>query len=691
VKKALLLILGGVTAHGYIRLTDSTSGTPLFRKDNTAIQYYVNDKVAPGIKNRSGGLMISADSSPVTALQQAMASWNASGANVKFLPLKTTPFGQDPADSNNVIVFADTDAQRAAVNGAVAITANVYTLDDYHLVDSDILFNPEILCSTSGTNNSQDIQSVVAHELGHALGSSHTNLLGATMFQAGVAVSAGDPTGYFRRVLSSEDIAFASAVYPGASASTGTISGTVTLSGAPAKSALLTFIDVNSGVTMGGLSGPDGKYSLAVPTGSYVVYAEPFNKIVQPGNLYLLSTTPVDTAFKASFFGGNTAPGTVTVSKGATASADIQVPAGNTAINVAYLVFAAAGKTGGLSSISSFGGATTLTGGQSVDIVLSAGSNDATLADAGTDLRVLGKGIRVRSGSVRVDPTYASDGFPILRATLDIDPITTPSLASIFLVRTNDSVALSGALVLLPQNPVFSNASVTSSASFSNSAVSPGEIASIFGTNLGPVTGWNNSDFGFDSSTGALPTTLGGVKVTFDGILAPLFYSRADIINVQVPFEVAGKAQTDVVVSYNGLDSTTVTLPVAKASPGIFTYNGSGKGLGIVVNQDGSLNTAANPAAKGSVVVIYLTGRGVVPYAIQTGKPAPLPPIDSGGFTCQIAGADAPVAFGGWTYSAVGLAQANVTIPASTPSGEQSLVINIGGATSQSGVTLFVK
>ncbi len=692
-KMFLAAILAASAMYGYIRRIDPGSGMPIIRTDNTAIQFYVNSEVAPGLANRSGSLIISKDSSPVTAAQQAMASWNASGANIKFLPIKTTTSGADSSDSKNVIVFSDTDANRALVNGAVAVTPFVYTLDDFHIVDSDIVFNPEIVFSTSGVAKSQDIQSVMAHELGHALGSNHSNLLGATMFQSGTGIKAGAPDGYTRRILSSEDLAFANAAYPGPNSSVGTISGTVTLSGAPAKSALLTMMDLNSGVMVGGMTGPDGKYSLTIPAGSYLIYAEPFNAIVAPGNLYITDASTVTQGFLPTFFGSNASPTPVSVAKGGTAAADIQVTAGATKLTVPFMFTATAGQLGGLTALYGLNGALSLTSGQSADLVFSTGvAGDTILANSGTDVRVYGKGIKVRPGTVRVDNTYQSSGLTLLRVAVDVDTITTPTLASVLLVRSDDALALSGTLILLPAPPVFTSGSVTNSASFATGAVSPGAIISIFGTSLGPTAGWNSADFGFDSSTNALPTTLGGVKVTFDGVLAPVFYASSGLVNVQVPFEVAGKSATNVVVSYNGLDSATVTLPVTTATPGIYTYNGSGKGLGIVVNQDYTLNTASNPAAQGSVVTIYLTGRGAVNYPVQTGKAVSAPPtLDSGGFTCTIGGTQATVAFGGWTPTAVGLAQANVYVPSSSTTGELPLTLNIGSASSQAGVTLFVK
>ena len=61
-------------------------------------------------------------------------------------------------------------------------------------------------------------------------------------------------------------------------------------------------------------------------------------------------------------------------------------------------------------------------------------------------------------------------------------------------------------------------------------------------------------------------------------------------------------------VEYRGVRSNAVTLAVAATAPGLFTANSSGKGQGAILNQDGTVNTAANPAAAGSIVQIFLTG-----------------------------------------------------------------------------------
>ena len=89
----------------------------------------------------------------------------------------------------------------------------------------------------------------------------------------------------------------------------------------------------------------------------------------------------------------------------------------------------------------------------------------------------------------------------------------------------------------------------------------------------------------------------------------------------------------------------------------------------IVVNQDGTINSASKPAARGSYVTIYGTGVGVTSlgasaYGLATGLPAPgLPSGYAGNFTCTIGSTAVNALFGGWTPTSVGLAQWNVQIP----------------------------
>ena len=58
---------------------------------------------------------------------------------------------------------------------------------------------------------------------------------------------------------------------------------------------------------------------------------------------------------------------------------------------------------------------------------------------------------------------------------------------------------------------------VTNGASFATGAVAPGEIITLFGTNIGPATLTSAT---YDSS-GALQSTVSDVQVLFDNIPAP--------------------------------------------------------------------------------------------------------------------------------------------------------------------------
>jgi len=63
-------------------------------------------------------------------------------------------------------------------------------------------------------------------------------------------------------------------------------------------------------------------------------------------------------------------------------------------------------------------------------------------------------------------------------------------------------------------------------------------------------------------------------------------------------------------VEYDGILAVAVTVPVLPAVPGIITTNSQGTGQAVALNQDGSLNSASNPAARGTIVILYATGEG---------------------------------------------------------------------------------
>ena len=235
-----------------------------------------------------------------------------------------------------------------------------------------------------------------------------------------------------------------------------------------------------------------------------------------------------------------------------------------------------------------------------------------------------------------------------------------------------------------------------SAASYASAAVAPGEIVSLFGTNMGPTLGVGlpNTD------KTSIANTLGGVQVLFDGNPVPMIYASANQINAIAPVGLAGKASTVVTVTYQGMTSNALTVPVQATAPGIFAADGSGKGGGAILNQDYSLNVRLNPAARGSVIAIYLTGAGVTnPASVDgaiTGVTPPFPALpQSVAVGVTIGGVAVPAAnivYSGAAPEAVeGLTQFDVVIPATvTPGPSVPIVVTIGGVSSQTGITVSV-
>jgi uncharacterized protein (TIGR03437 family) len=180
--------------------------------------------------------------------------------------------------------------------------------------------------------------------------------------------------------------------------------------------------------------------------------------------------------------------------------------------------------------------------------------------------------------------------------------------------------------------------------------------------------------------------------VLFNGVAAPLLYAQASQVNAIVPYEVAGKASTQVQVVYQGQNSNTLAVPVVAAAPGIFTLNESGSGAAVVLNQDGTLNAPGNQAALGSVVTAYATGEGQTNPAGVDGQLDPSPPPQPvQAVTATIGGVGVTASASGIAGALAGLLQVKLQVPATLAPGNASLVISIGGVASQAGVTLSVQ
>jgi uncharacterized protein (TIGR03437 family) len=232
--------------------------------------------------------------------------------------------------------------------------------------------------------------------------------------------------------------------------------------------------------------------------------------------------------------------------------------------------------------------------------------------------------------------------------------------------------------------------SVTNAASASPGAIAPGEIVSIFGSGLGPISGVS---FSVDTTTGLVDSNLAGTQVLFGSFAAPILYTSSGQINAIVPYEVTGQTQVPMQVQYNGAQSASMTLQVASATPGVFTLNSRGPGQAAAINQNGSLNGPSNPAAPGSYVTLYFTGGG------QTNPPGVTGSVTGSvlkyfvqNVLATVGGQQAFVQFAGSAPKYVdGLGQLNIQLANNTPSGMQPLLIMMDGVASPATATLSVQ
>jgi uncharacterized protein (TIGR03437 family) len=239
-------------------------------------------------------------------------------------------------------------------------------------------------------------------------------------------------------------------------------------------------------------------------------------------------------------------------------------------------------------------------------------------------------------------------------------------------------------------NTTFNITAVQNAASYTD-AVAPGMFFIVKGNGLGP----KDLALGtFNQQTRRQDTIAAGTRVLFDGVPAPMVYAWGPQSAGVVPYAVGGKTSVQVVVEYNGQRTGAFTARVQDAVPGLFSADLSGAKQAAAYNQDGQRNSAAVPAAPGSIVLLFGTGDGLQNGPVSDGQVIAGSALTKSTLPVRvtIGGLPANIAYAGAVPDQVaGVFQVNAQIPDATAPGDTPVVVSFGSAASQANLTIAVR
>jgi uncharacterized protein (TIGR03437 family) len=256
-------------------------------------------------------------------------------------------------------------------------------------------------------------------------------------------------------------------------------------------------------------------------------------------------------------------------------------------------------------------------------------------------------------------------------------------------IQTSPTVTVTGQVGPAQSTPpIIYPGGLVNSASYavSPTPLSPGALVSVFGQGIAGTGG-------SAVSGSALPTTLGGLSVTFGGVAAPLLAavpsSGGDQVNLQVPYELNGQLAADVIFNVNGVLTPVQNVPIGVV-PAAFTLSESGTGTAVLHTIDYTPVTPSNPAVAGETLAIFANGLGPLQTPIADGALATAADSTTLPVTVSIGGASATVQYAGLAPNFVGLYQINVVMP-TVPSGTNVLIISVNGTASSGTATIPVQ
>lgn len=208
--------------------------------------------------------------------------------------------------------------------------------------------------------------------------------------------------------------------------------------------------------------------------------------------------------------------------------------------------------------------------------------------------------------------------------------------------------------------------------------ISPGSLVSLLGYGFGTAT------LNYTPNGNLLPTSLGGISATIDGISAPILsVSPTQVVVVSPDDTNIGTVPVQITVNGTTYSSTATLQTVA---PGILPTSSGGFSYPQALHPSGAPVSVSSPAIPGESITLLASGLGATNPAtpatqtVSGWNPAVLPvTVTIGGLAAEVNGV-AKVSPG--SYSIV------VTVPPSVGAGNQVVQVAVSGFTSPTGVFL---
>jgi uncharacterized protein (TIGR03437 family) len=208
-----------------------------------------------------------------------------------------------------------------------------------------------------------------------------------------------------------------------------------------------------------------------------------------------------------------------------------------------------------------------------------------------------------------------------------------------------------------------------------NSVIGNGLASTISGVLVGNPLG-----------IGPLPYSVGNVSISINGVAAPIMsvsnLNGVQQVNFQTPCETA-PGSAIAVITVNGATTVVPSIQVLATQPGIINYAGpNNTPYGFVIRAlDGSYVTPSNPAHRGEVYYMVLTGLGETTPPITTnaaGTGTQVIPLNQ--VIVGVNNVGVPATLAEYAQGQIGVYVIGFTIPLTAPTGtNQPLAVEVNG------------